>query len=308
MLGILGSGFGLYGYLPAAVAAGHDQILLPARYQSKFDTRTELRRFVNNIVWVKSDDAVLRAATTLVVSRRPADQFLLLPDLLSLPNLKNIVFEKPLAPSPEEALRMLELLNKTDKKYVVGFIFRFIPWAKVVSDCMITSPKEGQTVWGLKWHFQAEHYRNNRRTWKRDYLQGGGPIRFYGIQMIALLAQWGFDEVIKSEVRSSTKNGEQTFWRAIFRGARLPEFRIEIDSNSVNPSFCVKNVSRGESLYSGSNIFGQIFPTNTSNSVDHRSLYLERLLAKTEDMGKAYSEQILAATNLWGLVESHTEF
>ena len=75
MFGILGSGFGLYGYLPAAVALGFSPILCPARYQDKFFSRDELKKFNESISWVDTDQDLIEMATTLVISKRPIDQF-----------------------------------------------------------------------------------------------------------------------------------------------------------------------------------------------------------------------------------------
>jgi len=46
------------------------------------------------------------------------------------------------------------------------------------------------------WHsykqLKADHFKNNKDNWKRDHKQGGGPLRFYGIHLIAVLAELGY--------------------------------------------------------------------------------------------------------------------
>ena len=56
MLGILGSGFGLYGYLPAAIESGHKNILLSMRYKDNFFSRRSLQDCAKYIHWLESDE------------------------------------------------------------------------------------------------------------------------------------------------------------------------------------------------------------------------------------------------------------
>ena len=51
MFAILGSGFGLYGYLPALVEGCEQPVVLPERYRARFDERSELARFAINVQW-----------------------------------------------------------------------------------------------------------------------------------------------------------------------------------------------------------------------------------------------------------------
>ena len=43
--GILGSGFGLYGYLPSILLNGYSRVIIPKKTKSKFMAREELKRF-----------------------------------------------------------------------------------------------------------------------------------------------------------------------------------------------------------------------------------------------------------------------
>ena len=48
MFAIRGSGFGLYGYLPALVGCGR-RVVLPERYRARFAERPELAPFANEV-------------------------------------------------------------------------------------------------------------------------------------------------------------------------------------------------------------------------------------------------------------------
>ena len=54
-VGIVGSGFGLYGYLPALVEVGKMNVILPGRYKDKFLARSELKIYADYIHWVSDD-------------------------------------------------------------------------------------------------------------------------------------------------------------------------------------------------------------------------------------------------------------
>ena len=206
MLGILGSGFGLYGYLPAVVGLGLTPVLLPERYRIKFLARDELKTLETHIHWIDSDQALLESVTTLIVAKRPADQCAELPNYVACSQIKKIVLEKPLATNPTAALEMLDRVKASGKQCCAGFTFRFTSWAAPLQYRLVNSSNSSKEVWQLKWHFMAHHYSNNLPNWKRQNVQGGGALRFFGIHVIALLAEWGYSHVDSSEVLRPTEN------------------------------------------------------------------------------------------------------
>lgn len=304
MFAILGSGFGLYGYLPAAIQSGHDRVLLPSRYQEKFAARHELQVFINNIEWAETEDSLIQSATTLVVSRRPFDQFAHLPTFLGQKQLDSIILEKPIAPDPAAALRMLEAVGRAGKKCTVGFVFRFLPWAISLRNLLLKPTRSDQKTWILKWYFKASYYKDNLHTWKRDPAQGGGVLRFFGIHLIALLAEWGYREALFSEIASAGGNLVNSYWYAAFSGFGLPEIRIEIDSNSNEHLFLIEEMNTKKIHYSSSDIFG----TDNDCRLDRRIVYLKQLLIEVADNKESVLERIINATELWATTESRTQF
>jgi len=304
MLGILGSGFGLYGYLPAAVDAGYDRILLPIRYREKLEVRSELKCFYPKIIWAKSDDEVCENASSLVYSKRPIDQLETAAELLAKPQLNTIIFEKPLAPNPDSASELLKLIYDSRKKCSVGFILRFTQWAISLSDQIKSQSSGPQQIWSIKWQFLAHHFKHNLHTWKRDHSQGGGVLRFYGIQFIALLSDWGYNEAAISKIGMSINRPDFSLWQAVFRGKDLPEIRLEIDSGSSHTQFCVKSVNDNKFLHSSSDIFD----FSNSTLVDARCKFLTRLLLNAETQEARLSTGLVRINNLWEQVENSTIF
>jgi len=306
MLGILGSGFGLYGYLPAAVALGFSPILCPVRYQDKFLSRDDLKNFNKNISWVDSDQDLIEMATTLVISKRPIDQCEELPNYLSQRQLKKIIFEKPLAIDPVAALKMLAMVKASGKQCTAGFTFRFTPWATLLRSRLIPTLSIKKEVWLLQWKFKAHHFSAELWNWKRDNQQGGGVLRFYGIHVIALLAEFGYTEVISSEVLNESNDKGYSAWHAIFRGPELPEFRVEVDSCSDSTCFILKNLNKGVILHEGEDPFKLPVHQTHESGLDPRCIYLQEVLSEDIAPDQAWPKRLFDTTKLWALVEGKT--
>jgi len=306
MFGILGSGFGLYGYLPAVAGLGLSPVLLPKRYKSKFLTRQELSRFNKQICWVNSDNALLKKVTTLIVARRPWDQFTEFEKYLAHPQIKKIVLEKPLAPDPDAALEMLKMVKKYGKQCSAGYIFRYTNWANSLNNRLIGYKNPRVEIWQMRWHFMAHHYRNKLSNWKRDSKQGGGVLRFFGIHVISLLAEWGYCDVIFSEITSQSNTEDYSSWQAIFRGIDLPEFRVEIDARSSNNFFSLENHIDEKPFLYLANPFSSLKEAH-ADGLDPRCVYLQKLLEEKIEPYESWPVRLLDTINLWKIAEERTK-
>ena len=309
MLGILGSGFGLYGYLPAAIELGISQVLLPLAYKEKFISRSELNIFDKNIVWLDSEEEIVNSASILVLARRPIDQFNSISDYLSRKQLKRIVLEKPLAPLPVHAFEMLDLIKFSGKKCSAGFTFRFTHWANFLKEKLFDSSNAKNEVLQLKWHFMAHHYGNNLNNWKKDHSQGGGVIRFYGIHVIALLAELGYKKVIASKVGMEDRSESFSYWKAIFSGSNIPNFEVEIDSRSNSTYFLLQNKDASNFLIKLKTPFDLPEKNKLLNdSVDIRCGYLKNVLSEVMALNEPWPNWIFDMTKLWEMVEDCTNY
>ena len=72
-IGILGGGFGLYGYAVAAYQNGM-KIILKEDYREKILARVELREIIDQTTFVKNDLAVLDTSECLVLALPPQIQ------------------------------------------------------------------------------------------------------------------------------------------------------------------------------------------------------------------------------------------
>ena len=308
MLGILGGGFGLYGYLPAAVDSGINDVLLLTKYRKIVENRRELKKYQTNIAWLDSDQKLINLASTLVIARRPSDQLMLIPKLVTQGNLETIILEKPIAPTPESALRILETIEQSNKRCLAGFILRYLPWFLDLKEKLASRSFTTSQTLHLTWFFLAHHFAEETETWKKNHNHGGGVIRFFGIHIIAALSELGFTKVISSEVGGRSQIHKNSLWRAAFKGTGLPEFRVELDSASLDPYFSITGWQAESRIYADHDIFPSLHNRNTLHKEDKRSVYLRKLLL--DSLAPANSEAIsLKKVNaLWEEVESQTVF
>ena len=237
---IFGSGFGLYGYLPALITGCRQTVCLPHRYRTRIADRADVRRFGDVVEWQPDDEAALDAAEAVVVSRRPTDQLELIRACGAKRNIQALLLEKPLAPSPRLAAEALDLLELSRKTFRIGYNFRYTPWAMALQR-ELRALAQTDTLY-VDWQFRAHHYAHEVRTWKRAVSEGGGALRFFGIHLIGLLAEFGYDEVVRSESTASAPDECET-WTALFKGPGLPQCGVQVASNAGVTNFSIDRIS-----------------------------------------------------------------
>jgi predicted dehydrogenase len=302
---ILGSGFGLYGYLPALIGCGQS-VGLPERYRERFLSRLELAPFADRIEWAVDEAAALDQASGVVIAQRPADQALWIPRCLAKPNVMRLVLEKPLAPTPAEALRLQAKVASSGKSFRIGYTFCAMPWAARIAEFAAAQPKAEITI---GWRFMAHHFRHDLSNWKRWSDAGGGAIRFYGIQLIAVLAQLGYREVVESRSMGASEQ-EIVYWSAVLAGEGLPSCRLLVDCRSEVTEFLVSARSPDRTdgpLFADRDPFGDDRRTAGPSGLDSRIGVLSDLvrpLIEHEPEPVWYNEVL----TLWQRIEARTVF
>lgn len=239
---IFGSGFGLYGYLPAIVTGCGQSVLLPERYRSRLDDREDLRNYRDAVTWCADERAALDAADVVIISQRPADQAVWISECAVRPNIQAMILEKPLAPSPEAATAALDQLERSGKKFRIGFTFGATAWAPTLRQSCQTAASGHVSI---DWQFFAHHYGHDIPTWKRRVSEGGGALRFFGIHLVALAAQLGYDAVVQSRCDAAVPD-ECESWTAEFIGPDLPPCRVRVHSRALDPRFTIDLVTDSE--------------------------------------------------------------
>jgi hypothetical protein len=295
--GILGGGFGLYGWLPALRQSGARVIVLPARYQPIIASRAELAPLLPALTFVADEASVLAGADRLVIARRPGDQAALVAAALRVGRVRELVLEKPLAPTPDAAAALLAAIPAAGLAIRVGWSVAMTGWARALAAALAArSPVDV----AIAWRFRAHHFRAGLATWKRRHADGGGALRFYGTQLLAVLA--------RSDVRlepewsrlHSGADGEPARWTASLRidgGHGLSHrVRLLVDSDAEAESFALTGT--------GVTPVWRRDPFDARDAVwtpDRRVDRLAELLAEPARPAlRAWHERVVAA---WGAVE-----
>ena len=309
MLGILGGGFGLYGYLPAAVHAGFSRILLPIQYKEKINSREDLKGYGSSVDWVESDLQVICRAETIIVAKRPSDQSALVPRLTSQKNIKTIILEKPLSPTPACAFDLLDMIESSHKKYTAGFVFRYLPWAQELKVKLAETESSSRQTWHLTWAFLAHDQSQRIHSWKSDHKQGGGVVRFFGIHIIALLSELGFRQVAFSSIDNTNRQHKNTLWRAGFKGAGLPEIIVEVDIASESKFFSITKGVDQQPFYQDQGIFPIDPIIYDGQEIDERCFFLKEFLLDILGPTSRLKPLCLKTiTQLWADTEDITRF
>ncbi len=292
---ILGGGFGLYGYLPALLQSCQATVILPTRYQEHFKARDDIRSLSHKIEWLDDQETILSLCDAVVFALPPEQQFKWVQKSLAHKNISHLFLEKPLASTPQLGHALLDQLESSGKKFRIGFNFRYTDWGKALLNN--THP-----IHRIQWHFRAHHYANNIQTWKRSHTTGGGALRFYGIHLIALLAEAGYCNVNLSRIQAK-QTDEVENWQAELTGANLPVCQLSVHTNSDDTRFLVANNSG--SLYADLQPF-QV-QKNTNDIMDKRIPYLVEGLLDLFQKENAYYPWYRQANLLWSNIEtSHT--
>lgn len=314
-IGILGRGFGLYGYLPAVVNNFNATVFLPETYRSEFLNRSELKVFSNRIRWVTSEEIVQQNVDMLIIARRPQDNGSIIASLFKQHTAPVLVFEKPLGPSPIDALNLLEEVRHRKWHLKVGFTFRWAPWASRwkswISNAAHPTGLANLDAFRLypcrvRWSFMANHYKHGLINWKRSHADGGGALRFYGIHLITLLAEWGYSQIVKSRLVVESDGGAPV-WHAVLRGPLLRDIVIDLDSRSTENIFEIQCDETNTPIHRALDPFDEVLPTRQWSNTDRRCSYLSAMLDENLPPDLLV-ERFFSATMLWQEIEDQTDF
>ena len=234
MFTIFGSGFGLYGYLPAIIYGLKEGVCLPEKYIDTIRNRPDLKQLEDKIIWVEDEATAIRLADKVVISVNPGSQVDIVRKCLCL-NFSGCFFlEKPLARSPKEAESLLGLLESHEADYFIGYSFLYL---EILQD--ILKNRNIENTIQIEWKFMAHHFANNLNNWKRRTDEGGGVLRFYGIHLIALLTVLDYSQVVSSKLVGD-KLEEPSIWEAEFSHSEAENCKIIVDSRSEEDCFIVK--------------------------------------------------------------------
>ena len=175
---IIGSGFGLYGYLPSAFKFSK-KIYLNNKYERFIKKRKSLKGYIKKIIWYLDLNSIVSQVDYIIVAQKPKDQHSIVFEILKLIKPKHLFLEKPISNNPKNSLKLIKILNKKKINFSVGYIFKYLSWYKFIKK-NLTKKKKFSINWEIK-----INKKNN--LWKYNISEGGGLVRFYAIHLIRLL-------------------------------------------------------------------------------------------------------------------------
>ena len=136
-----------------------------------------------HVEFVADEAVLLRESKTLVLARRPADNVADARTFLRTGARAGqvLVLEKPMAPTPQEALALAGELDDQSVFYAIPYLLNHCSWAQeakqAVADCAATTIN-------LDWSYHSPTVTS--ASWKSYPHAGGGAISYYFIHVLAL--------------------------------------------------------------------------------------------------------------------------
>lgn len=183
-IGILGGGFGTYGYMPAAVDNQY-QVCTLLRYSEIIKDRTPLRDYHSKINYLETEQEVLENCNYLVIARDPLRQHQFIRQNVEILKSKMHLFlEKPLADTPINAAATLDTIRRASISFSVGYLFTYCSW---YSDIICRDASSKESFFKITWKIP----RPPDASWKSTKSQGGGIFQFYCIHFIKFALDLG---------------------------------------------------------------------------------------------------------------------
>jgi predicted dehydrogenase len=299
--GVLGAGFGMYGWIPAIATLPGAEIATLEKYRDVFKARKELGELAKRIEFVAGVDELIDRSDSLVVAQRPRDHVEAVNMLARTGWKGTVVVEKPLAPRPEEALALIETAAKAGIRLVPGFSIAKTEWAYALAGQLA---EDAAMDVQIDWRFEANHYAAARDTWKRRLSEGGGALRFYAIHLIAWLAQTGPWEAVQCRPVAVEDDAAVEF--SVMRGKGKVSVRCDSRYDGA-ALFSVRATRAGATVF-GASLKDPFEDSNSSDGKraaysDRRIPYLIRIL-KDVAAGGGVGGHLRDHVLLWEQLES----
>jgi len=186
-IGIVGSGFGMYGYLPAVILGGNVPVTLE-KYRATILRRVDIQQFDDQIQYVSDFEKLVEAsADALVLAVPPLVRRQILGSF-RLPYPGHLFLEKPIASSSQDYSDLKEQLRRVASTWSVGYLFPYTDWHESLQSWVAESSGELEAT--IQWTLSKP---KSRDDWKVDKLFGGGIVNFYLSHFIPFLRENDFD-------------------------------------------------------------------------------------------------------------------
>lgn len=247
MIGIIGKGFGVYGYLPALIEL-NQQVLVLIEYRNIISDRKELKGYLNKINFCESEDLLFEKSSQIVIATTPKKQFFLVKKILdNYGHIRTFYLEKPLTPNPLQSIKLISKLKENNINVCVDYNFLITPWFSKLARLINGKSESFEIDWG----FSAKFLSSNSVSWKSKEEEGGGIINFYGIHIIAVATALGLNITSSTIIIYQDKPSK---WKAVFENQES-KLNVCISIISPNDYFIVRDTTSSKIITSLVNPF-----------------------------------------------------
>ena len=178
---ILGGGFGLYGYLPAAMQTDWHVTTL-SRYKGFLEDRIELFGLLNRVTFVAEHDLDPNLYDAVVIARTPKQQIDFVKSHSSFEG--HLFLEKPLGNTVNSTSELLDVLQSRKSSFSVAYLFQYQEWYRAVA-----SQKKLECGVTIDWRVAP----SSNQNWKKQIEAGGGILSYYGVHLLSLIVDCEYD-------------------------------------------------------------------------------------------------------------------
>lgn len=262
-IGIIGSGFGIYGWLNSLINIKQVKVCTLSRYKKK------ITKYKKKIFYFKNLNNLIDYSDTLIIAKRPIDQERIINKILNKKRKKNLILEKPLCKDPESSIKIFEKIKKKKIKFSTGLIIKSTSWTKDITS--LIKKKKINSI-SIEWYFNAHHYNNKLITWKRYFREGGGSLNFFAIHLIYWISSFGKFKIIS--INKNKKKYEDPDIKIKLKNSFLV-FNLICKTNSPKFNyFKVNGYDDNKKIFSRKLI--NPFDLNRKIDLDPRTVYLKK--------------------------------
>ena len=186
-IGILGSGFGIYGYLPAVIENGHTPVLLQSKVPN-LKSRPELNSYFSEHLNAPSIQDLIETCDAIVLAIPPRAQYELLNRYILNSNIKHLFLEKPLGINSAQGGEILRSLDQYKKSFSLAYLFLWTDWFQELFQLAADVLNRENLIIEIEWTVP-----NVANSWKSNEEIGGGLSHFFSTHLFALYYKLGFN-------------------------------------------------------------------------------------------------------------------
>ena len=153
-IGILGSGFGIYGWLVAIKKNSNNEILTFKKYKKIIELRKDTKKYGKKIKYFNDENEILYNSDKIVIAKTPFEQERIVKKIIKLRLKKKLYLEKPLASDPTKSIAILKLLKKNRIPFAMSLPFQKTPWFRILQKKILQKNfKHAEIIWNFKSKF-----------------------------------------------------------------------------------------------------------------------------------------------------------